>query len=209
MLENIIIDAVNYRIKETNSVIVLNGQECGAIVEYGKALITIRKDEGLGEGVKAKTLMHEIIHAILHERGMAEESENETLVNELAAGIVNLIRCNPELVAFIAHFGATDSNSNNLITEQSKKIICKVKFVLDTPDTWDEMQRLIDEAAKVIDTAYGIDADFDDSPTSSELEITIISDSLEKIETIVKKIREACGESKHELHVKIHREISL
>ena len=86
-------------------------------------------------------------------------------------------------------------------------LICKVRFVLDTPDTWDEMQRLIDEAVKVIDTAYGIDADFDASPTSSELEITIISDSLEKIETIVKKIREACGESKHELHVKIHKEI--
>ena len=121
MLKNIIIDAVNYRIKETTEIIVLNGSECGAMVEYDKALIIIRNDECLGEGAKAKTLMHEIVHAILHERGMAEESENETLVKELAAGIVNLIRWNPQLVTFITHVDATDSNSNDLITKQSKK----------------------------------------------------------------------------------------
>lgn len=103
MLENVIIDAVTYRIKETADIIVLDGQECGAIVEYGKALITIRNDESLGEGAKAKTLMHEIVHAILHERGMEKAADDETLVNELAAGIVNLIRCNPQLVTFITH----------------------------------------------------------------------------------------------------------
>ena len=86
-------------------------------------------------------------------------------------------------------------------------LTCNIKLVLDTPDTWDEMQRLIDETTKSIDVAYGIDADFDGSPTSSVLEIMFVNDSLEKIEAIVKKIREACGESKHELHVKIHKEI--
>lgn len=101
MLENIIIDTVNYRIKETNDIIVLDGQECGAMVEYSKALITIRKDESLGEGAKAKTLMHEVMHALLHERGMIEESENETLVEELAKGLINLIRWNPQLIDFI------------------------------------------------------------------------------------------------------------
>ena len=101
MLENIIIDAVNYRIKETNEIIVHEGQECGAMVDYNKALITIRNDDILGEGAKAKTLMHEVVHAILHERGMTEESENETLVNELAAGIINLIRYNPKLILYI------------------------------------------------------------------------------------------------------------
>ena len=88
-------------------------------------------------------------------------------------------------------------------------LTCNIKLVLDTPDTWDEMQRLIHETTKSIDVAYGIDADFVDSPTASELKITIVSNSLKKIEAIVKKIREACGESKHELHVKIHRGISL
>ena len=86
-------------------------------------------------------------------------------------------------------------------------LTCNIKLALDTPDTWAEMQRLIDETTKSIDVAYGIDADFDASPTASVLEIMFINDSLEKIETLIKKIREACGESKHELHVKIHRGI--
>ena len=48
--------------------------------------------------------MHEVVHAILNERGLNEKAENETLVEELAKGFVNLIRQNPKLTDFIKNF---------------------------------------------------------------------------------------------------------
>ena len=47
--------------------------------------------------------MHEIIHAILFERGMPEASEDEILVEELAKGVLNLIRSNPNLIELITN----------------------------------------------------------------------------------------------------------
>lgn len=137
MLKNIIIDAVNYRVEETEEVIIHEGKECGAIVEYGKALITIRKDENIGEGLKPKLLMHEIIHALLHERGMDDAAEDETLVDELASGLVNLIRQNPQLINFITNTEMTKTiqdTSENKVARMSKKIIeeCqKQKFTVE------------------------------------------------------------------------------
>lgn len=99
MIETIKIDAVNYRVEETNDTIVVDGKECGAEVNYNTALI--RVGNVIGEGKKAKTLMHEVFHALLFERGLDEASEDETLVNELASGTINLIRENPALVEYI------------------------------------------------------------------------------------------------------------
>lgn len=45
--------------------------------------------------------MHEIVHALLFERGMPEAAADEELVSELAAGFVNLVRANPQLVEFL------------------------------------------------------------------------------------------------------------
>ena len=45
--------------------------------------------------------MHEVVHAILHQRGLYKASDDEELVDELAKGFVNLIRQNPKLVNFI------------------------------------------------------------------------------------------------------------
>ncbi len=99
MLKNILIDAVNYRVEITDERIIVDGQECGADVDYNLALI--RLSDKVGEGIKAKFLMHEIFHALLNERGMFEDSRNEELVDELAAGTINLIRENPKLIDFL------------------------------------------------------------------------------------------------------------
>lgn len=96
------IDAVKYRIVQTSEMLMVEGRECGAEVDYNAATIKISacKDK-VGEGAKAKVLMHEIVHALLHERGLREESEDENLVEELAKGLVSLIRQNSELINFI------------------------------------------------------------------------------------------------------------
>lgn len=102
MVEKILIDAVMYRVIQTQDLLIVEGKECGAEVDYNAATIKISNAaEKVGDGSKAKVLMHEIIHAILHERGLFEESENEELVEELAKGFVNLIRQNSNLINFI------------------------------------------------------------------------------------------------------------
>lgn len=99
MIKNVMVDAVNYQVEMTDETIIVDGQVCGGEVDYNSALI--RVGNVMGEGAKPKVLMHEIFHALLHERGLYDESNDEKLVDELAAGTVNLIRANPALVNFI------------------------------------------------------------------------------------------------------------
>ena len=102
MPEKILIDAVNYQVMLTDETLIVDGLECGAEVDYNAATIKFsNRADKIGSGAKAKVLMHEIVHAILHERGLFEESENEELVEEFAKGFVNLIRQNPNLIEFI------------------------------------------------------------------------------------------------------------
>ena len=105
MLKNILVDAVNYKVELTDEILVVDGQEAGAEVDYNLGVIKIRNEKAIGDGVRAKILMHEVMHALLHERGMIESAADERLVDELSAGIVNLVRTNPALVEFITNEG--------------------------------------------------------------------------------------------------------
>ena len=99
MIKGVMIDSVNYKIETTDETLLVDNQKCGAEVSFHQALIRISNE--IGEGAKPRALMHEIFHALLHERGLYEESDNEKLVDELAAGVTNLIRGNSELVEFL------------------------------------------------------------------------------------------------------------
>ena len=101
MPENVMIDAVRYAIQHVKEPLILDGRACNAVVEYNTAQIKILEGGNIGEGNAAKLLMHEIVHALLFERGMTEASADEELISELAAGFVNLVRANPQLVEFL------------------------------------------------------------------------------------------------------------
>lgn len=66
---------------------------------YGKAKIYI--DDEQSEQTKPTTLMHEILHGILVQAGQYKANENEGLINALSFSLVQLIRDNPELVAYL------------------------------------------------------------------------------------------------------------
>jgi len=105
MPDKILVDAVTYQVIKTYDRLIVEGQECNATVDYNTATIRISQNaDKIGEGNRAKVLMHEVVHAILNERGLNEKAENETLVEELAKGFVNLIRQNPKLIDFIKNF---------------------------------------------------------------------------------------------------------
>ena len=97
MPESVMIDAVRYAILRVKEPLILEGHACNAVVEYNTAQIKMLEDGNIGEGNAAKLLMHEIVHALLFERGMTEAAADE----ELAAGFVNLVRANPSLIAFL------------------------------------------------------------------------------------------------------------
>ena len=99
MIKSVMIDSVNYNVEVTDETLLVDNQKCGAEVSFHQALIRISNE--IGEGAKPRALMHEIFHALLHERGLYDESDNEKLVDELAAGVTNLIRGNSELVEFL------------------------------------------------------------------------------------------------------------
>ena len=101
MPKSVTIDAVKYNIIRSDDVLVVGGTECSAYCDYDQTEIRVRSFPAVGAGREVQTLMHEIVHGILFERGLDEQSADEKLVDGLASGIINLIRSNPKLVAYV------------------------------------------------------------------------------------------------------------
>ena len=101
MPESVMIDAVRYAVLRVKEPLILDGRACNAVVEYNTAQIKMLAEGDIGDGNAAKLLMHEIVHAVLFERGLTEQATDEELVSELAAGFVNLVRANPPLIAYL------------------------------------------------------------------------------------------------------------
>ena len=97
--QNVLVDAIKYTIEETNDVLVEGNQVCIGLITYADGKIQL--DKSIGEGCKPQVLMHELIHAITAARMPVDFEQDETYVDALASGVVNLIRQNPELVNYI------------------------------------------------------------------------------------------------------------
>ena len=96
----VVIDAVEYRVNQNDEVMLNeNHQEIIGDVDCNKALIRIGSNAN-GEGRKPQTLMHEIVHALMFERGI-DGLDDENTVDSLASGIINMIRYNPRLVDYV------------------------------------------------------------------------------------------------------------
>ena len=59
---------------------------------------TIKISDSINEGHIKVTLLHEIIHAILSERGLNEQCCDEMLVDNMAHALRMLAKHNPELI---------------------------------------------------------------------------------------------------------------
>lgn len=97
--KNVLVDAIKYTIEETDDVLVEGNQVCVGLITYADAKIQL--DKRIGEGCKPQVLMHELIHAITAARMPIDFEQDETYVDALASGVVNLIRQNPELIDYI------------------------------------------------------------------------------------------------------------
>lgn len=98
-IDKVLIDTVIYKIEQTNEPITINNEICLGDVCYDTATIRLNSKY---QNRELQTLMHEVVHALIYERGLSDElRSNETLVNEMANGIINLIRNNPDLIEYI------------------------------------------------------------------------------------------------------------
>lgn len=100
MPKTIQIDSVTYDIEMSDNSLVLDGQECLGTIDYNCGVISLNSEK-IGYRVLPKILMHEIMHGIITERGITLKGDEEKIIDELAIGVINLIRQNPKLINFI------------------------------------------------------------------------------------------------------------
>ncbi len=97
----VLIDDVQYKIKEVShrKLQLQNSDlqsEFFGDTHYKPACIRIC--EGMASDEEKITVVHEIIHAILHERGFDQQSNDEAMVDGLAHAFPMLAKQNPELI---------------------------------------------------------------------------------------------------------------
>ncbi len=89
------IGSCDYRVLLTEDNLVLDGKQCHATINYHTHEIEICtkfRDKQLSE----ISLLHELFHGIIAERNIEVENE-ESIVEELARGLHQVIRDNPEI----------------------------------------------------------------------------------------------------------------
>lgn len=96
------IDMIRYAIEKSEEPVLLDGRECGGLIEYNNARILLSTKAIRGERMK-QVLMHEIVHGFLHERQIEElvkDDRMEDFVDALSRAFVGFLRDNPKMIEF-------------------------------------------------------------------------------------------------------------
>ena len=93
--ETVRIGSIDYKIELTKAPIVLDYKQCNGIIDYTQSKIILDSNT-LEQQQLELTLLHEIVHGMLHDRGLEEQS-NESLVDAIAYALHQLIRDNHSL----------------------------------------------------------------------------------------------------------------
>lgn len=101
MISSIKIDTAVYSVSTTQRPIIVDRRECRGSCDFEKNEILIM--ESSGESRKKTTLMHEIMHALAHERGidLSRADSEETFCDEIGRAFLQIVRDNPDLVEYI------------------------------------------------------------------------------------------------------------
>jgi len=97
ILKSVRIGSMDYKVELTGEVILVDHKECFGSIDYNNKVISINsKIQGIQN--QEVTLLHEIFHAITNERTFSyENNSDETITEELARGLHQLIKDNPKL----------------------------------------------------------------------------------------------------------------
>lgn len=95
--EVIRIGSCDYLVEFTDRDIVVDRSQCKACIDYDNHLISI--DSNIGDiQSQEQSFLHEIVHGIISDRAInLKEDDEELIVDELAKGMHQIIRDNPEM----------------------------------------------------------------------------------------------------------------
>lgn len=98
---------IEYDVVFDSQVLDINSLRTGAGVCLGLTLhhaTTIMVDDNVSEDVQASTLLHEVLHAVFDVTGVSYDIGSKTeekLIRHLEATLLQVLRENPELVAYL------------------------------------------------------------------------------------------------------------
>ena len=102
MIEKVKIDTATYDISIVSEIIILDGRQCKGSIDYNKNIIKIA--DFIGESQAKITLMHEIMHGMVFERGIClEKGDEESIVDELGKAMMQVIRDNKDLIEYLGN----------------------------------------------------------------------------------------------------------
>ncbi|WP_195264083.1 hypothetical protein [Clostridium sp. 1001275B_160808_H3] len=97
ILDNIRIGSSDYSVILSNETLVIDRHECKGMIDYEFHKIKINNEIQDKQG-QEQTLLHEVIHGIVRERNLdLQNSDDETIVDEIAMGLHQVIRDNIEI----------------------------------------------------------------------------------------------------------------
>lgn len=89
------IGSCDYEVEFTKNDIIVDREQCKAAIDYDNHLISI--DSKIGDRQShEQSFLHEIFHGVLRDRAIKVDEE-EFVVDELAKGLHQIIRDNPEM----------------------------------------------------------------------------------------------------------------
>lgn len=91
------VGSMTYIVKQSDKTLVLNAKQCKGICDYDNHVIELDSSVQDLQGIE-QTFLHELVHAIIRERGIVIDGTDEELeVDELAKGLHSVIVDNPGL----------------------------------------------------------------------------------------------------------------
>src|SRR5574337_721701 len=96
MINSVKVGPLTYQIREVDHI---EDQKYAGMIYYTENLIEINKTTA--EQHKPITVIHEIIHAIMHQAGYQEH--DESVIEALSYGLLQTLRENPELLKYLTN----------------------------------------------------------------------------------------------------------
>ncbi|MDR7856311.1 hypothetical protein [Tissierella sp.] len=91
------IGSMDYGVELTTKTLGLNGKVCYGIIDYEHHNIQINSEMQDEQG-NEQTFLHELMHGVIRERNLdLSNSNEETIVDEIAMGLHQVIKDNPEI----------------------------------------------------------------------------------------------------------------
>ena len=90
------IGSIDYDVVDPGEAILFNGQQCYGMIDFVDSQIYL--DTTIqGKQKLELTFLHEVVHGMLQSRSLDEAAANETLVDEIAIALHQLIKDNPKI----------------------------------------------------------------------------------------------------------------